>query len=216
MKYATMRFGVTALICLSVITGMFSSVAFAKQPALFELKTLDGDTYKLADDLGNSVIILDFWATWCKPCLRELPHINKIYEEYKDQNLKVYAISIDTPASTSKVKPTIRRYKFDLPVLLDPDNEVIRKFSPNRNVPYLVIIGANGEIVREFSGYKPGDEKIVEDVVKEELSKMKETGAGGMTSDTSEEPSETAMEESKTDMEEPEKSLEESGSETGN
>lgn len=173
MNGTAMRFGMMALICCLVIGGILSSTVLAKQPALFELKTLDGDVYKLADDLGRHVIILDFWATWCKPCLRELPHINKIYEEYKDQGLKVYAVSIDTAASKSKVKPTIRRYKFDLPVLLDVDNEVIRKFSPNRNVPYLVVIGADKEIVREFSGYKPGDEKLVEKVVKEELAKLK-------------------------------------------
>lgn len=144
-----------------------------KKPVAFELKTVDGEAYRLEDDLGKSVIILDFWATWCKPCLRELPHINKIYEQYKDQNLKVYAISIDTPASKSQIKPTISRYNFTFPILLDPDNTVIRNYSPARNVPYLVVIGASGEIVREFSGYKPGDENIVESIVKEELAKLK-------------------------------------------
>lgn len=174
MKRFLMNVGL-GMVMVCLISAVISPTASAGKPALFELKSLEGDTYKLADDLGKNVIILDFWATWCKPCLRELPHINKIHEKYKDQGLKVFAISIDTPASKSKVKPTIRRYKFSLPVLLDPDNEVIRNFSPNRNVPYLVVIGADGEIVREFSGYKPGDEKLVEEIVKTELAKLEKT-----------------------------------------
>ncbi|MBN1879541.1 TlpA family protein disulfide reductase [bacterium] len=159
-------------VAMAVITVMIPNMDAGKKPIVFELKTVDGDTYRLEDDLGKNVIILDFWATWCKPCLRELPHINKIYEDYKDKNLKVFAISIDTPASKSQIKPTINRYNFSFPILLDPDNTVIRNYSPARNVPYLVVIGADGEIVREFSGYKPGDEKLVESIVKEELTKL--------------------------------------------
>jgi len=159
------------LFCL-LITAVMIPAANAGKPVLFELDNLDGTSYKLADDLGKNIIILDFWATWCKPCLRELPHINKLHEKYKDKNLKVYAVSIDTPASKSKIKPTIRRYKFTIPVLLDPNNEVVRNFSPNRNVPYLVVIGADGNIIREFSGYKPGDEKIVEEIIIAEIAKQ--------------------------------------------
>ncbi|MBN1295341.1 TlpA family protein disulfide reductase [bacterium] len=160
------------MLCLVVVL-ISADVDAGKKPVLFELKMVEGETYKLADDLGKHVIILDFWATWCKPCLRELPHVNTIYEKYKEQGLRAYAISVDDPASTSKVKPTIKRYKFTLPVLLDPDNEVIRNYSPSRNVPYLVVIGADGEIIREFSGYKPGDETLVEEIVVEELKKLK-------------------------------------------
>ncbi len=145
----------------------------AGKPPLFELKTLDGDTTRLEDALGKSVIILDFWATWCKPCLKELPHINKLYEEYKDKGLTAYAISIDDAASKSLVKTTAKKYQFTIPVLLDPENIVVREYIPNRNVPYLVVIGKNGEIIREFSGYKPGDEKLVEEIVIEQLGEKK-------------------------------------------
>ena len=172
MSNSSIKSSIKCLLVCLVFVAMVVPNINAGKPVLFELKDLNGDTYKLEDDLGKSVIVLDFWATWCKPCLRELPHINKIYEEYKDKGLKVYAVSIDTPSSKSKVKPTIRRYKFTLPVLLDPDNEVIRNYSPNRNVPHLVVIGADGEIVREFSGYKPGDEKLVEELVIKELAKL--------------------------------------------
>ncbi len=143
-----------------------------KKPIPFELAAVDGTTYKLEENLGKNVIVLDFWATWCKPCLREMPHVNALYEKYKEQNLQVLAISIDTAASKSQIKPTVNRYKFTFPILLDTDNNVIRHYSPNRNVPHLVIIGAEGAIVREFCGYKPGDEKLVENIVKEELEKL--------------------------------------------
>lgn len=162
-------------LCLAVmvtVSGIIPNANAQKKPIMFELQTVEGTTYKLEEEIGKKVILLDFWATWCKPCLRELPHINSIYEKYKDQNLQVLAISIDTAASKSQIRPTVNRYKFTFPVLLDTDNNVIRSYSPSRNVPYLVIIGADGTIIREFSGYKPGDEKLVEDIVKEELEKL--------------------------------------------
>jgi len=130
---------------------------------------IDGDTYSLSDDLGKHVIILDFWATWCKPCLRELPHINEIYEKYKDQGLKVYAVSVDDASAKSRIKPTMKRYKFDMPILLDPASETLRKYNPSKNVPFLVVIGSDGDILRTFSGYKPGDEKIVEELVQKQF-----------------------------------------------
>ena len=152
------------------LLSFIAAATYAGTPPLFELKTLDGDQYKLEDDLGKSMIILDFWATWCKPCVRELPHINKIYETYKDSGLKVYAISTDNASSKSKIRPTMKRHKLTIPVLLDPSNEVIRKYNPTKTIPYLVVIGKNGETIREFSGYKPGDEKIVEELVAKELA----------------------------------------------
>ena len=145
------------------------------KPALFELKTLDGEIYRLKEELGKKVIILDFWATWCKPCLREMPHINDIYEKYQDEGLAVYAINVDNASAKSRVKPTIRRKKFTLPVLMDPSSEVLRKYNPTKNIPYLIVIGADGETVRDFSGFKPGDEKIVEDIIKKELKKLSES-----------------------------------------
>ncbi len=164
-----------------ILMGILSSlIAQAANPPLFELKNLDGDSYSLQDDLGKSVIILDFWATWCKPCLRELPHINAIYEKYREKGLKVYAISVDDASSTSSIKPTLKRYSFSMPILLDPNSDVIRKYNANRNIPYLVLIGADGQIIRDFTGYKPGDEKLVEELVTAEIAKMSkpETSAG--------------------------------------
>jgi len=156
---------VLILLSILLITGIIN----AAKPPLFEIKTLEGEQYKLQDDLGKHPIILDFWAIWCKPCLRELPHLEEIYNEYKEKGLKVYAISIDNASSKSKIKPTLRRYKFSLPVLLDQNQSVIRKYNPTKNIPYLVIIGIDGNIVREFSGYKPGDEKLVEKLIKKEF-----------------------------------------------
>ncbi|MGB3974803.1 MAG: TlpA disulfide reductase family protein [bacterium] len=160
------------LIMALIVMGAYVKADTEKKPITFELPAMDGTTYKLEENLGKKVIVLDFWATWCKPCLREMPHVNALYEKYKDRNLQVLAVSIDTAASKSQIKPTVNRYKFTFPVLLDTDNNVIRHYSPNRNVPHLVIIGAKGTIVREFCGYKPGDEKLIETIVQEELEKL--------------------------------------------
>ena len=125
---------------------------------LFELKTLERETYKLKDDLGNSAVMLFFWGTCCNTSLKQFPEMEKIYQKYKDRGLKAYAVNVDDASSASRIKPTVKRYGFQMPVLLDPTNEVFKKFSPGKIKPYVIIIGRTGDILGEFAGYKPGDE----------------------------------------------------------
>jgi peroxiredoxin len=168
---------VVLIVTIALFVLLQTPVYGQKRPVLFELDTIDGAIYRLKDELGEKIILLNFWATWCRPCLQKMPHVNSLYEKYKDQNLQVLAISIDTAASRSQIRPTVNRYRFTFPILLDTDNNVIRNYSPNRNVPYLVVIGADGTIVREFSGYRPGDEKLVETIVKAEIDKLDDQSA---------------------------------------
>jgi cytochrome c biogenesis protein CcmG, thiol:disulfide interchange protein DsbE len=172
----TMNFVKYSCLCAAILA--LAAGALAAKPPLFELKDLDGNTYELKNDLGKSVIVIDFWATWCKPCMRELPHINELTKKYADKGLKVFAISIDDTSTGAQVKPTVKKYGFEMNILLDPTNNVVRKFNASRNVPYLMIIGADGEVVREFSGYKPGDEKLIEEIVLEQLKKAPAPAAG--------------------------------------
>ena len=172
MKFKEKRILTSLFIPMSLFLLFFIPILLAARPPLFELKDLDGKSFQLSSELGKSVIILDFWATWCKPCLRELPLINEMYQKNKDKGLKVYAISIDDPSTVALVKPTVKKYGFTMPVLLDTDSSVVRKFNPSKNVPYMCIIGADGEVIREFTGYKPGDEKIVDELIAEQLKKL--------------------------------------------
>jgi peroxiredoxin len=131
----------------------------------FRSTDLNGDEVRLADLLGKGPIVVDFWATWCKPCIKELPYIQRMHDEYSSRGLQVFAVSIDSPKSQSRVKPFIAGRKFTFPVLLDPGQDVFAKLQGKGSVPYVVVLDAEGRIRYRHTGYRPGDEKELEEVV---------------------------------------------------
>jgi peroxiredoxin len=133
----------------------------------FQATDLDGDKVALADLLGKGPILVDFWATWCKPCLKEMPYIQRLHEEYGERGLQVLAVTIDAPRSQSRVKPLVRGKKFTFRVLLDPGQNVFRKLQGKGQIPYVVVLDPDGQIRYRHTGYRPGDEKELEKVIVE-------------------------------------------------
>jgi len=142
---------VIAMLCLT-------SIASSASPPGFKLKDLQGDWFTLGDHLGKEVIYVTFWATWCVPCRREMPHLQKMAEEFEDQGFLVIGVNTDPPATKSKIKPYLRRLKITYKNLLDPDNNVLDKYNPTRELPYAVLIGRDGNVHEIFPGYRAGDE----------------------------------------------------------
>jgi peroxiredoxin len=136
-------------------------VEFSQCPD-FHLQDLQGQRVALEDLLGKGPILISFWATWCKPCIKELPHLQEMYDEYREQGFLVIAISEDTPRSLSKVKSFIAGKKYDFLVLLDENNAVQRKFN-FRQLPYTVLLDSEGYIHYKRMGYRPGDEAAIEE-----------------------------------------------------
>lgn len=124
----------------------------------FEVDDLDGETVSLSDFDGN-VIVVSFWATWCQPCLRELPHMNEYYEEYGDQGLTVLAVSTDGPESLSQVRNIVRRNRWSMPILLDQEGAVTQLLNPRGTNPFTVVIDRDGNIAMSHEGYSAGDEE---------------------------------------------------------
>jgi cytochrome c biogenesis protein CcmG/thiol:disulfide interchange protein DsbE len=132
----------------------------------FELQNLEGERVSLSSCLGKGPIILDFWATWCKPCVEELKHIQDIYEAYGGKGLQVLAISQDSPRSVAKVKSFIKGRRFTFTVLLDTNKEIYRKFRLY-GLPHTFVLDKKGEIVFRRYGYRPGDEVELKETIKE-------------------------------------------------
>jgi len=124
------------------------------------LKMLNGKYAKLYDFLKDGPMILDFWATWCEPCKKQMKFLNKFHNHFEDTGFKVLTINTDTPKSISKVKSYIRTKGFDFNVAVDPNSQVKNKLKI-KLMPTTLIIDTDGSIVYRHQGYLPGDERDV-------------------------------------------------------
>jgi len=132
----------------------------------FTLDSIDGKTVHLSDHLGKDVVLLSFWATWCGPCINEMPKLEAIYKKYQPQGFQVLSISMDGQETASQVEPTARRVGVTYPVLLDLETRVVALYNPARDAPFTVLIGKDGKIADKFVGYSPGDERKLEEQIK--------------------------------------------------
>ena len=124
-----------------------------------DLKTLDNNTFNTSDfDNDGKPIVISFWATWCKPCIKELNNIAEVYEDWQDETgVKVIAISIDDARNMSKVKPKVNALLWDYEVYCDPNGDLKRAMGVG-SVPHTFLLNKNKEIVYQHTGYKDGDE----------------------------------------------------------
>ena len=149
--------------CIALLLAV--SAAFSSETARpFTLRNLDGDLVQLTKSLANGPVILDFWATWCKPCVKNLSKLQQLYVEYKDRGLGVLAINEDGPRSLSKVEPFARSLGLEFPILLDENREVALKYGVS-GFPATFVIDPKGEIILAVRGYRPGDEEIVREKI---------------------------------------------------
>jgi len=170
------------IIVLIVLTLVGSSInVSAGAPPDFRLKDLDGDWFSLSENLAGNVVYISFWATWCVPCRREMPHLEKLHQEFSEQGLTMIGINTDPPGTTSKIKPYIKRYKISYTTLLDPNNNVLDKYNPTRELPYAVLVDRAGNVVQVFPGYRTGDEEVLEEKIIELLGQGGDAGGTGET-----------------------------------
>ena len=156
-------------ICL-----LLCGIGHAEKAPQLLLENLDGSTFSLQQALKKGPVVFDFWATWCKPCIKGLPKIQALSKEYAERGVQMLTINIDGPRNLPKVRPFMQRHKLELPVLLDNTNEVLVQFHL-AGVPATLIIATDGEVFYKHQGYRPGDEKKLEAKL-DELLGLKEEG----------------------------------------
>ncbi len=124
-----------------------------------DVQTLRGRPFDTEDlSNGGKPMIINFWATWCKPCKRELNAIDEVYDKWKEETgVKLYAISVDDSRSKNRVRPFVNGSGWDYKVYLDPNQNFMRALNVN-NPPHTFLVNGNGKIVWEHNGYAPGDE----------------------------------------------------------
>ena len=154
----------------SFILVLFLAVAAMAQAQLpsVTLKDINGKTVNTAElSNGGKPFIISFFATWCKPCNRELTAISEVYDEWKEETgVKVIAVSIDQAQNINKVKPLVDGNGWEYEVLLDPNSDFKRALGAQM-IPFVIIVDGQGNIVYKHNGYTDGAENELIEKVRE-------------------------------------------------
>ncbi len=130
----------------------------------FVLKNIYNKNYKWSDFQGHPLIV-NFWATWCGPCRREIPAMLEVYKEYQPRGLEIVAISLDDARTIDRVPAFVDRYRIPWVVLYGND-KVTREFNLGPSIPMTLFFDAQGNEVSRFVGAQP------ELVFRRELDKL--------------------------------------------
>jgi len=159
MKQSWIRRSMPALVLALMIVACGTALAGSdEKTADFSLKATNGNTYRLSDLTGEKVVLISFWNISCKPCRKEMPKLQEMYEELKDRGLEILCINTDGPSDMPGVKPLVRRKGYTFPVLLDSEQKVVKLYNPRCILPYTALIDLDGKVVYTHLGYNTGDE----------------------------------------------------------
>jgi len=158
------------LLILSLISSSAmaqeSVFTYKKLPSV-KLKTMKGLPFT-SDSITNhgKPIIISFWATWCKPCVRELTTIADVYDEWVEETgVKLYAISVDDSRSMTLVAPMVNGKGWDYTVLLDPNSDFKRAMNVGL-IPHTFLLSGEGKVVYQHTSFSEGDELHLIDMVR--------------------------------------------------
>lgn len=139
----------------------------------FSARDVDGKTVRLSSYLGKQAILLNFWQTWCEPCVAEFPHLRRMYESNKEKGFVIFGVAMDGPETVANVGAFAKRNQLNFPVLLDEDSHVAAIYNPKKSAPLSVLIDKQGKIAVIREGYNPGDEEYLA----KEVAKVLEAAA---------------------------------------
>jgi cytochrome c biogenesis protein CcmG, thiol:disulfide interchange protein DsbE len=146
------------LIIISVLSG-FTGLN-AQTVNNFHLKDISNAYHSFSELKGNNLILIDFWASWCRPCNEALPELNKIYKLYKAKGVQIIGINCDGPRSVSKVAPLIKSLQIAYPILMDINSEVMHNLNLNA-FPTLIMVNGKDKIIWIHEGFVSGDTEII-------------------------------------------------------
>ena len=152
------------LYLILLLTNLTSSYADQKRDMMLpdlSIKLISGKQARLSSLLEDGPILVNFWATWCAPCKKEMIFLEEFHKKYSDQGFRVLAISTDSPKSMSKVKSYIRAKKHTFLVGLDPNQEVSKKMNA-MVMPTVILIDKDRKVSWYHQGFIPGDEHEIE------------------------------------------------------
>jgi len=157
------------VIMLSMLLFLIASEKETGFPP-FALEDVDGRLVKSSELIGQGPTFISFWATWCKPCLKELDEIEKLYRTYKDSGFVVIAVNEDGVRTRHQLQAFIKNRGYTFNILWDKGG-VLKKQAAVAELPTSFILDKNGKIVYRHTGYKAGDEKELKNKILELIEK---------------------------------------------
>ena len=154
------------LVSIAILLSALSFAAMATLPSV-QLKDINGKTVNTAKLTNNGKpMIISFWATWCKPCIRELKAIHEVYADWQEETgVRMIIISIDDAQNSQKVRPMVDGFGWEYEVLLDPNGDFKRAMNV-QSVPHVFVIDGKGNIIHNHSGYTDGAESELYELLK--------------------------------------------------
>ena len=151
---------------ITILLALFMLSTYAALPDV-TLKDINGKEVKIADlSRSGKPIIISFFATWCKPCIRELKAIHELYPDWQDETgVEMYIVSEDEGQDVQRVAPMVNGFGWEYKVLLDP-NGTLKRAMNVQNIPHLFIIDSKGQTVYNHVGYTDGSEKEIRKFLK--------------------------------------------------
>ena len=155
-------------LCVSVLFSLLLSPLFgiADPPARglpqFQIRLIDGTVLK-SKDLAGKVTVIDFWGTWCPPCITEIPAYNAFYREYKDKGVNLYGLAVES-GTAKDLREAVKRLKIEYPIAA-PSPTQLDAFGDIPIYPTTWIINPQGSIEKEFLGSSPSKQRLLREIV---------------------------------------------------
>lgn len=131
----------------------------------FTLKALDGSNLRLAEQKGD-IMLINFWASWCGPCIQEMPALDKLAQKYQPMGVQVWGVNVENDSSAAKAY--LNKVQVAFPILFDTENAVSKAYQVDA-MPTTVILDKDGKVRAVHRGYQPGYEKKYENDIKQLL-----------------------------------------------
>lgn len=167
---------ITIILAVTVLVLSLSPFVLAEEDdtpewdgVRFELENLDGDELEENDVFSDGELYLvDFWASWCKPCNMYLPHLEEIVEEYGDRGFRVVIFVVDDAGSISSARSKLAAEEYPFTILFDPEADVQSDLGVKR-IPTTIFFDPEGEELWRHVGYSSGDEDEIRKQIEEYL-----------------------------------------------
>ncbi len=147
----------------SLLLLLTSSVLIAAPAPDFTLKSNQGKNIRLSE-LKGEIVLVNFWASWCGPCRKELPAFEKLYQKYKPLGVTILAVNVDD--DPAKADELLAEVNISFPVLYDTDQKISELYKVSA-MPSTYFINRDGELVNTHRSFKDGDEKKYKKLIKE-------------------------------------------------